>query len=109
MKGRRDEMRLRYWSKITRMNRHKIPKQIYMENRRKIENGTTQEREVDTWCRYTRELLTELGLQQYWETGRLGTHQEWSQLVKDRIHKREEQKWKQQIEMKPKLRTYKTI
>ena len=37
LKGRRDEMRLRYWGKITQMKNERIPKIIYRESRKRME------------------------------------------------------------------------
>ena len=61
LKGRRDEMRLRYWGKITQMKNERIPKIIYRESRKRMEEEEKKgEIKTKTWCKYTRDLLREL-------------------------------------------------
>jgi hypothetical protein len=105
--ARRDEMRLRYWAKLVRMGDERIAKTIYKSSRRRLE----QEEEAllpltKTWCKYTRDLLTELHLVEIWQTEAVGTEEDWNKLVRERIHEREEIKWRTQCLLRPKLRTY---
>ena len=61
---------------------------------------------MDSWCRYTKKLLMELGLEDYWISEKLGTAEEWFLIIRDRIHEREEKQWREEMKKKPKLRTY---
>ena len=58
LKARRDMMRLRYWRKLTQMGEDRLPKKIYLWGREDVDS--------DSWCGYTRDLLKELGLEEYW-------------------------------------------
>src|SRR6185312_3022900 len=100
-------MRLRYWAKLVRMGDERIAKIIYRTSRRRLE----QEEEAmlpltKTWCKYTRDLLKELHLGEVWQTEAVGTEGDWNKLVRERIHEREEIKWRTQCLLRPKLRTY---
>ena len=59
-----------------------------------------------TWCKYTRDLLKDLHLEEVWLTESVGTEAEWNKVIRDRIHEREEIKWRTQCLLRPKLRTY---
>jgi hypothetical protein len=105
--ARRDEMRLRYWGKLVRMGDDRIAKIIYKASRRRLEKEETQVLPLTkTWCKYTRDLLGELYLEEVWQTEAVGTEEEWNKLVRERIHEREEVKWRTQCLLRPKLRTY---
>jgi hypothetical protein len=89
------------------MGGERIAKTIYKSSRRRLE----QEEEAllpltKTWCKYTRDLLTELHLVEIWRTEAVGTEEDWNKLVRERIHEREEIKWRTQCLLRPKLRTY---
>jgi hypothetical protein len=62
-KARRDEMRLRYWAKIVRMEGDRIVKRIYRESRNRMEReeiekiGNEDMKMTNTWCLYTRKLM----------------------------------------------------
>jgi hypothetical protein len=105
--ARRDEMRLRFWAKIVRMHDERIPKRIYKASRERLQK---EEREAlpltKTWCRYTRDLLTELHLADEWQNEAVGDKEQWNKLVRERIHEREQIKWRTQCLLRPKLRTY---
>src|SRR5689334_23593565 len=99
-------MRLRYWGKLVNMQEHRIPKIVYKESKKRmqeeIEAGGVQ---TKTWCSYTKKLLEELELGEWWE--REGVEEgQWKLLIKKRIHTREENHWREEISQKPKLRTY---
>lgn len=102
MKARRDMLRLRYWRKLLKMNRKRIPRQVY-----DWEMGRATQK---TWCTYTKGLLTELGLGEKWETQKVNENcSEWNNLIEERIHLREECRWRKTITEKPKLRTYRLV
>ena len=79
MKARRDEMRLRYWSKIVRMQDHRIPKIIYRQSKIRLEAGSP----TPTWCRYTKALLFQIGLGHFWETEILPDETQWAELIRN--------------------------
>ena len=64
------------------------------------------EARTDTWCRYTKQLLEQLNLTEYWESNKAEEEDKWKELVRKRIHEREEKQWLSDIKEKPKLRTY---
>ena len=114
-KARRDEMRLRYWGKIVRMTDDRIVKTIYKTSRerldreeRQIANGESVEL-TKTWCKYTRDLLQKLNLEEEWRTEEVGDEDEWNEKVREHIHEFEQIKWRTQCLLKPKLRTYVTL
>ena len=59
-----------------------------------------------TWCSYTRTLMKKLNLEKEWNTEEFDDEEEWNELVRERIHEREEKKWRKNCLLKPKLRTY---
>ena len=82
--ARRDEMRLRYWAKLLRMGDERTAKIIYRTSRRRLE----QEEEAmlpltKTWCKYTRDLLTELNLAEFWQTEAVGTEGDWNKQLEN--------------------------
>jgi len=62
-----------------------------------------------TWCSYTKDLLEELKLEEYWESNTALAEKEWKKLIRARIHEREEKQWLTIIASKPKLRTYRKV
>ena len=78
-KTRFDELRLRYWAKILRMTEDRLPRMVHDESRVRLEREEKEREEskqegeskkeaafTDTWCTYTRDLLSELQLGQAW-------------------------------------------
>ena len=53
---------------------------------------------------YTRKLLQELDLGEAWDEEDLGNR--WGSLIRERIHEREQVKWRSSCLLRPKLRTY---
>jgi hypothetical protein len=111
-KARSDEMRLRYWAKIIRMEDDRIVKRIYRESRNRMEKEEVEKRENEnikmtkTWCMYTRNLMRKLKLETEWNLEQVKEEEEWNEIVRERIHEREEKKWRKNCLLKPKLRTY---
>jgi hypothetical protein len=50
--------------------------------------------------------MRQLHLEDEWRTEEIGTEEEWNKLIRERIHEREQVKWRTQCLMRPKLRTY---
>ena len=53
--------------------------------------------------------MCELELEREWKTERIGDEDDWNELIRERIHEREEKEWKTSCELKPKLRTYRAM
>jgi hypothetical protein len=111
-KARNDEMRLRYWAKIVRMREDRLVKIIYQTSRDRLEREEAQKAKdpsvqiSSTWCTYTRNLMHKLNLTEEWRTERIPPEGEWNQLIRERIHEREQIKWRTECLLKPKLRIY---
>ena len=92
-------MRLRYWAKIIRMKEDRIVKIIYRTSRDRLEKEEAQKVKdssvqiTDTWCVYTRNLMHKLNLTEEWRTEAIPTEEKWNQLIRERIHEREQIKW----------------
>jgi hypothetical protein len=104
LKARRDMLRLTYWGKIINMKGKRWTRRIYEESRRRYE-----EKGKANWCTYTHHILKEYGLEEAWVKGRVGQLKVWKVRVTTAIKKYEEMKWKQDLEQKPKLRTYRVL
>ena len=50
--------------------------------------------------------MYKLKLEQEWRTERIPDEDQWNRLVRERIHEREQIKWRTNCLIKPKLRTY---
>src|SRR5579872_2918450 len=89
------------------MTPERIPKILYEESRKRMESEIQEDASLTaTWCSYTKDLLEELKLGEYWESNRALGEKEWKKLIRARIHEREEKQWLLAIRSKPKLRTY---
>ena len=78
--------------KIIRMSDDRITKMIHKVERLEREEAMKHSEGVTltkTWCKYTRELMKSLFLEEQWRTETVGTEQEWNELIRDRIHNRE--------------------
>jgi hypothetical protein len=107
LKGRRDLLRLKFWGKVVGgMSAHRLLKQIYSHSRTRYDQG-----ERSGWCKYTHALLTQLGMEKVWLSGELSDEEakKWGREVQEKIGAREENEWKERMNTKPKLRTYRTL
>ena len=99
LRTRRDLLRLRYWKKLLSMKDSRLTKMVYQwERKQDVPNS---------WAASTKKLLCELDLAEYWE------HQdtevlppEWNSIIWGKLQSWEESKWKESIDSKPRLRTY---
>jgi hypothetical protein len=102
--ARRDLLRLMFWRRLLLMPESRIVKHVYMVGRSDLEAGVR----TRGWAAYTKKLMEELDLSWYWENERVGGDKtDWKKIVKDAIAKREEKNWREELQAKPKLRTYK--
>lgn len=109
-KARHDEMRLRYWGRIVSMRENRIVKTIYRASKERLEREEEHGREIThTWCSYTKKLMHSLNLTEEWRTESIPPEEEWNKLVREKIHEREQIKWRTTCLLKPKLRTYSTL
>jgi hypothetical protein len=112
MGERGDEMRLRYWGKIVRMSDDRIVKRIYRESKNRLEREEAEQKHNDdvvltkTWCNYTKKLMISLKLEEEWGRECIPGEDEWNAVIRERIHDREQIKWRANCLLKPKLRTY---
>jgi hypothetical protein len=103
MKGRRDLLRMKYWGRIAGMADSRLVKQVYVQSRKRYDEGKQSK-----WCAETKAMLVGLGLEEEWNR-RKWTEKEqkaWNSTVWTAIHSKEEQEWKERTMKKPKLRTY---
>ena len=104
MKARRDFLRLLYWREIVARKKG-LRWEVYQEGRRRIG------RDKEAWCDYTRKIMKELGLGEYWEKQDVEKiHKgEWRVIVGKKMQEKEQEEWKRRVESKSKLRTYRKV
>ena len=106
---------MRYWAKLVRMSDDRISKIIYRTSKNRLEKEQAKQKNGEavtitkTWCKYTKQLLHKLQLEERWKTEEVGSEDDWNALIRERIHQREQVKWRSRCLMKPKLRTYVTL
>ena len=95
-KSRGDEMRLRYWAKIVKMTDDRMVKIVYRTSKDRLEREESERVPITTtWCKYTKELMRKLNLEEEWYTEEVGTEEEWNNKIRERHHnEREERKWR---------------
>ena len=100
MKARRDMARLVFWRKLIKMNISRIAKKIYIVSRGKN----------TPWIPYTQALLHDICMKKEWRTENVSaTASEWRNKIKNALYVREEKHWKQNMSLKTKLDTYRTL
>ena len=79
-------MRLRYWAKLVRMEDDRIAKKIYKASKERLANEQEREKQGEevimtkTWCKYTKELLQELELEEIWHSEEVAEEKKWNEL-----------------------------
>ena len=64
----------------------------------------------DSWSACTRRLLVKLDMGSYWESQRIKlTKDKWGELLREKIHGREQDEWWRTVSVRPKLRTYSRV
>lgn len=101
LRARRDIARLLYWWKMVNAANGDVVRDVYRWSR-----GLSG---VNNWCRYTKRLLKELGLEERWEDERLGSVTEWKKLVKERVFGRENKRWREEMEEGVKTARYRVM
>ena len=103
LKARRDMLRLRYWGRLINMKQGKLPRKVY-------EWELRRQKGKRSWTMYTKRLLVELGMEDYWKEQRVKeTRGEWGELVSKKIQEREQREWRLTIQERPRLRTYRLV
>ena len=101
MKARRDMIRLRYWRKLVNMGKERLPRIAYEGE---LRTGG------ENWASHIEKLLRELELEEHWEKQEVEeSESKWNAMLKTKLQKREERKWRKKVESMDKLRTYRTI
>ena len=96
LRTRRDLLRLRYWRKLLTMKETRLTKIVY-----------DWENVPHSWCSHTRDLIFNLGIGEFWEQQSIqGSKAEWNKIIWDKLQNREEGIWKERMDNKPRLRTY---
>ena len=100
LKARRDMIRLRYWQTLLNMREGRLPRLIY-------EGQKEQADHEHSWTAYTKKLLMELDLQDFWQSQKITLNKNgWNNLIEEKIQEREQREWRRRALSKPKLRTY---
>ena len=64
----------------------------------------------ENWASHIEKLLRELELEEHWEKQEVEeSESKWNAMLKTKLQKREERKWRKKVESMDKLRTYRTI
>ena len=64
----------------------------------------------ENWASHIEKLLRELELEEHWEKQEVEeSESKWNAMLKIKLQKREERKWRKKVESMDKLRTYRTI
>ena len=100
--GRRAMLRLFFWAKILEMSGLSWVKRLYRAGRQQLAADPRSK----SWCALTRQLLNQLGLGQHWERQVIPDMAVWRAMVRHRVIKWEQSKWRLAMVSKPKLSDY---
>ena len=102
-RARRDELRLRFWNHLLHLPGSRLARQIYEASRKRLDQEEAESKSrTSSWCVYTRDLLTELGLEKHWSAQSTlldrgpGMASKWNDLVRAKLHQREEALWRKE-------------
>jgi hypothetical protein len=114
LKGRRDFLTLNYWGKIVGgMSPSRLVYQVYHNSRSRYDTNHNNNNNHGTnrWCYNIHTLLKEIGMEDTWHHNTLTPSEakQWRSTVKEKIGEREEAQWKERMQHKPKLRTYRQL
>jgi hypothetical protein len=96
--GRRMMLRLFFWRKILMCGAGRWVRRVYEASRRRAEAGRK------SWCSLTRLWLRQLGLGDHWDRQEVGHG--WRELVRERVQRFEEVRWRARMATKAKLGGY---
>lgn len=100
-------LRLKYWSKIVRLDNSRLIKQVYIARREEF--NRKGKKDTKNWCFWTWKFLKELGLEHIWESENFGSRNDWEVVIRATIKEKEEKFWLARLQEKPKLRLYRQI
>jgi hypothetical protein len=118
LRTRREFIKLKYWINILLMDDSRLVKRVYRISKQAfVDKGT------NNWCSQIHKLAFKYQVGFLWEDETLVCPPEnkeaktsnqqlkayWAKRLQDNVHKKEEIAWKNEMELKPKLRTYKTF
>lgn len=104
---RRILLRLRFWYKIIRMKKDRLVYKIYKQRREEFMRGGKKDKK--NWCYWTWKFLKELHLEHIWESEKIELGRNFNNLVRKLIKRKEESEWRDRMEKKSKLRTYRKL
>ena len=112
LSSRRILIRLRFWYKIINMNTERLIYKIYKKRREEFIRGKKKDKK--NWCYWTWHYLQQLHLDHFWESENLeelgvGMGKNFDKLVKEALKKKEEEEWRERMDRKDKLRTYRRL
>ena len=78
---------------------------MYQEGRRRIG------RDKGAWCDYTKKMMKEVSLEEYWEKQEVMEvyKRTWRAIVWKKIQDKEQEEWRKRMDSKSKLRTYRGL
>ena len=112
LKGRRDFLILNYWGKIVgEMSPHRLVYHVYQTSRSRYDNSHKNKHSTHKWCSNVHSLLKSIGMEEIWKANTLTESEakQWRSRIKERIREREETQWRENMQTKPKLRTYRQL
>eukprot|EP00456_Euglypha_rotunda_P058415 TRINITY_DN4852_c0_g5_i3.p1 TRINITY_DN4852_c0_g5~~TRINITY_DN4852_c0_g5_i3.p1 ORF type:complete len:347 (+),score=-26.07 TRINITY_DN4852_c0_g5_i3:97-1041(+) len=107
LKARRILARIRFWSKLVKLDKNRLVKKIYNARREEFVRG--KKKDKNNWCYWTWKFLCDLGLEHVWNSESFGSRNDWDTVVRLTIQEKEEKIWRDSIKKKPKLRKYRTL
>src|SRR6185503_9757397 len=117
--GRLDFLRLKYWIRLCLLGEKRMVRQVYLVSRREYFQKGKQ-----NWCAGMHKLIIKYELQAIWLNEQLikepvdlnpaqrttaALRSYWAEFLAKKVQEVEERNWRKAMELKPKLRTYKTI
>jgi len=105
--SRRILLRLRFWSKIIKMKKHRLIYKIYKQRREEFIAG--EKKDKQNWCYWTWQALKQLHLEHIWESENFEIGRNFDNLVRKLIKRKDEDEWREEMNKKRKLRLYSRI
>ena len=95
------------------MSPSRLVYQVYHDSRSRYDTNHNNNNNHGTnrWCYNIHTLLKEIGMEDIWHHNTLTPSEakQWRNTVKEKIGEREEAQWKERVQHKPKLGTYRQL
>jgi len=110
LRARRDFCKLKYWIKILLMDENRLVRRIYKGSKHKYMSEGT-----NNWCKTVHSLAYKYNLLDLWTDEALvhqpqgNSRDKWTNLIYQKIHAIEQERWLRRMNKKSKLRTYQTF